>query len=570
VVDNNNLILLTTILRRLEAATSRLEDIASSSTPADQILRDLSSASTSTAAPLKASGSAPNLSTSTTTAPNPTPTPPAPPLPPSITALDTLISTHLPPFLNATASLPGAPTPAHQAESVRAAFLAQRRYILTSTRARKPDFTRSETFTHLLADLQHAVDRVNSFRDNRAERRDHLAMVAEGIGALQWLLVDAQPAEFVGETLGGAMLFGNRVLTACKNGGGEGAEAVKAFEGLLKALKGYVQTHYPAGLTWNAQGMEDAAQAYREAVEGQGDETAAAKVNGAAAAAPPPPPPPPPLPNFESSGAPTPPPPPPQTAAGSGSGGDMGAVFEQLNRGSAVTAGLRKVDTSEMTHKNPSLRASSIVPENQQRAKSPGPGPAKPKPETLRQNSSSSSSKPPPNNSNNNKLSSAGGKTTLDGNKYIIENYDRPTKPIEITITSLAQSVLITKCTHTTVIVRGKANAVSIDSSPRAQVLVETLVSGFEIMRSPGVAVQVTGHVPTVVLDQVDGGTVYLPSQKEGVETEVFTSKCSGVNVVVPEAGGDEGDGKEWAVPEQIRSVVKWGRVNSEVMEHAG
>jgi adenylyl cyclase-associated protein len=39
----------------------------------------------------------------------------------------------------------------------------------------------------------------------------------------------------------------------------------------------------------------------------------------------------------------------------------MSSVFNQLNRGSDVTSGLRKVDKSEMTHKNPNLRASSVV-----------------------------------------------------------------------------------------------------------------------------------------------------------------------------------------------------------------
>jgi adenylyl cyclase-associated protein len=37
-------------------------------------------------------------------------------------------------------------------------------------------------------------------------------------------------------------------------------------------------------------------------------------------------------------------------------------VFAELNRGSEVTKSLRKVDKSEMTHKNPALRASSTVP----------------------------------------------------------------------------------------------------------------------------------------------------------------------------------------------------------------
>ena len=42
--------------------------------------------------------------------------------------------------------------------------------------------------------------------------------------------------------------------------------------------------------------------------------------------------------------------------------GGVAAVFAELNRGEEVTKGLRKVDKSEMTHKNPALRASSVVP----------------------------------------------------------------------------------------------------------------------------------------------------------------------------------------------------------------
>lgn len=70
----------------------------------------------------------------------------------------------------------------------------------------------------------------------------------------------------------------------------------------------------------------------------------------AAGGAPPPPPPPPPG-----------PPPPPATAPTPAAGG-VSAVFAELNRGEDVTKGLRKVDKSEMTHKNPALRAGSVVP----------------------------------------------------------------------------------------------------------------------------------------------------------------------------------------------------------------
>jgi adenylyl cyclase-associated protein len=66
-------------------------------------------------------------------------------------------------------------------------------------------------------------------------------------------------------------------------------------------------------------------------------------------------------------GPPPPPPPPPPlstvpNASAAPPAGGAAAVFAQLNRGEEVTKGLRKVDKSEMTHKNPALRASSVVP----------------------------------------------------------------------------------------------------------------------------------------------------------------------------------------------------------------
>lgn len=48
-------------------------------------------------------------------------------------------------------------------------------------------------------------------------------------------------------------------------------------------------------------------------------------------------------------------------------------MFAELNKGEAVTAGLRKVKKEEMTHKNPALRVQGPVPG---RPTSPGPAPA--------------------------------------------------------------------------------------------------------------------------------------------------------------------------------------------------
>jgi adenylyl cyclase-associated protein len=115
--------------------------------------------------------------------------------------------------------------------------------------------------------------------------------------------------------------------------------------------------------------------------------------------------------------------------------------------------------------------------------------------------------------------------------------------------------------------VKGKANAISIDNSSRLSLIIETLVSSIDVIKSPNFALQVLGTLPTVLMDQVDGAQIYL--SKESTHTEVFSSKCSGINLNIIE--GEEEDYKEVPLPEQIRTYInKDGKVVSEIVEHAG
>ena len=135
--------------------------------------------------------------------------------------------------------------------------------------------------------------------------------------------------------------------------------------------------------------------------------------------------------------------------------------------------------------------------------------------------------------------------------------------------------ILISRCRDVTVQISGKANAISIENSPGVSLIVDSLVSSVDVVKSSRFALQVFGVVPTVLLDQVDGATVYLAPTS--LATEIFTSKCTGVNLNVPsgagdgdEAADDVEDYNECALPEQIRSYVKKGKAVSEIVEHAG
>ena len=378
----------------------------------------------------------------------------------------------------------------------------------------------------------------------------HLSAVSDGSLVFGWVTVEHKPVQYIKETFESAQFYGNRVIQQNKEDKPSHVDWVKSLYRINEALVAYVTKYYEGGLVWKVDGI-DPLQALREIKSGQSGK-----------AAPPPPstaggpPPPPPLPKFDTP--PAAPPMPPNGTPTSTSSSDMGAVFDQISRGSAVTSSLRKVDPSQMTHKNPSLRAASTVPTN---------GPS-----SLSRNSSSSSltrpnTKPKPESMRTKKPH----RKEFDGNnKWYIENYDDHKDLVEISVQT-KHSILISRCSKTTIRINGKANAISIDNSPNVNIIVDSLVSSIDVIKCPTFAVQIMGSVPTILLDQVDGAQLYLG--KESLGTEILHSKSSGVNVLLPEGGEEEGGGEDYreeAAPEQIKSVIRGGRLVSEIVEHAG
>ncbi|KAJ5181880.1 hypothetical protein N7449_012027 [Penicillium cf. viridicatum] len=457
----------TTLIKRLEAATSRLEDMAMS--------YDDSSA------PKSLTGS-PSSIPAIPPPPKPSPPPPAAPVaapvPPQIQDFDALIKGDVQNFVNLGEKIGG--LVAEQSKAVLQAFQAERTYLFVVTKAKKPDTQPPE----LMTDLHKASDSINNIREsNRASPLfNHLSAVAEGIVALAWFF-ESKPAEFVTDMIGGIEYYGNKVLKEYKDKDKAHVEYIKAYYQNFKALAVYLKKHFPQGLTWNNESGIDALEALKQAKGGP------APVSGAPAA-------------------------------------DMGAVFNQLNQGEGITSTLRKVDKSEMTHKNPNLRAGSIVPESE----------GHPRKE-------------------------------LEGSKWLIENFDAPGEIIEIPAQQ-NQSILISRCNKTIIKVTNKANAIAIDNCVGLSLIVDSLVSSLDIIKCPKFAVQIDGTVPTLLLDQVDGATVYLGQQS--LNAEIFTSKCSAININLPPPEGTDEDTKECPLPEQFKSYIKNGVLVSEIVEHAG
>ncbi|KAI1163330.1 adenylate cyclase associated N terminal-domain-containing protein [Nemania serpens] len=543
----NNMYNLVTLIKRLEVATTRLEDIASSTIELPQAVPALTQPTVSI--PDESNGVTPLPSTSPSASPSASPAAPTPvphdPLPESVEEFDAFLSQSVDKYAKASEKLGG--LIAEQASKVLDGFQQQRRFLLISTKAKKPDISVSadmSVYQELLKPINEALVAVGSIKEsNRGSPVfTQLSAVAEGIMVLAWVTVDTKPFKHVDESLGSAQFFGNRVLSEHKEKNPDQVQWIQSFYQIFRDLTEYVKRYFPNGIPWNPQG-ESAADV--------------AKTIPTSGAAPPPPPPPPPPAPSATGGAPPPPPPPPppfvlqppvdtkESAPQTESG--FNAVFDEINKGGDVTKGLRKVDKSQMTHKNPSLRAGSVVsdPDSSTRGKS-APG-KKPKPESMRVK------KPP--------------KKELDGNKWTIENYEKQAEPIEIEV-SMSQSILISKCSHTTIILKGKANAVTIENTQRLSLVVDSLVSTVDVVKSSNFALQVIGHLPTVMLDQLDGAQIYL--SKESISTRIFSSKASSINVNV--IAGNDDDYVEIPLPYQICSQFdeEKGQMVNEIVDHAG
>lgn len=518
---------LVTLIKRLEAATARLEDIASSTIELPQAVPTLQP----TVASLQ------SVSSASTPATPPPPPPPTEPLPESIDEFDAFISQSVEKYVKLSKNIGG--LIADQAAKVLQGFQAQRKFLLITTKARKPDLSGSEmsVYQDLVKPIGEAIMAVTDIKDaNRGSPVFvQLSAVGEGVMLLTWVTVDNKPFKHVEDSLGSAQYYGNRILKDYKDKDPQMIEWMQSFYQIFRDLAEYVKTYFPGGIPWNPKGPL-AAEVLKE------------RNLRAAMAAPPPPPP--------GAGAPPPPPPPgpppvlqikgekPEPAPTGG----FGAVFSELNKGESVTKGLRKVDKSEMTHKNPSLRAGSTVPEREGslRGKSPAPS-KKPKPESMRVK------KP--------------AKKELEGHKWTIENFEKEQQPIEIEA-SIQHSILISKCNNATVIIKGKANAVTVENTNRLSLVVDSLVSTVDAVKSQNFALQVLGTIPTVLMDQIDGAQIYF--SKESISTRIFSSKSSGINLNV--MSGPDGDYKEVPLPSQICSYYDEdkGDLVNEIVSHAG
>ncbi|SCV02885.1 LAME_0H05996g1_1 [Lachancea meyersii CBS 8951] len=444
----------------------------------------------------------------------------------SIVAFDRFTDEHLKPLLQTSEKID--PLVKQAIEHFGKAFEAQKQFLRVVMASKKPDYS-SEAFGKSLQPLNEQMLAIGDLKDQNRQSKyfAHLNAVAEGAPLLSWIGVET-PASMIGDFKDAAQFWTNRVLKDFKDSDPTSVEWVKQFLGVFDGLRAYVKEHHMTGPSWNnATGLEfSEALDKLNASKSTSSEGPAQRSAASAAAPPPPPPPAPPASVFQAQETPAP-------------KGGFDAVFSELNQGEDITKSLKKVDKSQQTHKNPELRGSSVTPAS----RTPPPKPKKPT--TLK------TKKP--------------ARKELVGNKWFIEGFENVQEPIIIEV-NRDESVYIGNCSSIFVQIKGKVNAISMSDTERCNVMVESSISGFDIIKCVKFAVQVEQTLPQISIDKSEDGIIYL--SKDSLNAEIFTSCCTSLNVNLPI--GEDDDFVEFPVPEQLKHTFASGKWGSSVFEHAG
>ncbi|NWY64484.1 CAP2 protein, partial [Erithacus rubecula] len=248
---------------------------------------------------------------------------------PYVEAFDRLLNGSVAEFLRYSKILDG-DVKTH-AEMVRAAFQAQRSFLVLASQCQEPQEVRKVTWSFK---RQLCLGACFHFYKHGASPK---------------------PGPYVKEMNDAATFYTNRVLKDYKNSDTRHVDWVKSYLNIWSELQAYIKEHHTTGLTWSKTGPVASSMSMRSVL-----------TSGSCLSPPPPPPPPPGPPPILDT----------ETAKDEGTAA-RSALFAQLNQGEAITKGLRHVSDDQKTHKNPSLRAQG--PPVRSPTKSHTPSPTSPK-----------------------------------------------------------------------------------------------------------------------------------------------------------------------------------------------
>jgi len=471
---------LSQLIHRLEKATSKLEDIAFSGKTGSRAGSGQTDLSTDNYSEGKVFGDS---------------------KPFEIEAYEKLLEGHLQTFFDLSESIGGLVY--QQSNPIKELIEAQLEFLSVVTQCHKPQLT-SDAFLQLVKPTQEALEKICEFREkNRSSNFfNHLSTISEGIPAFGWVVVEPSPSSYIKDMRDSAQFYAHRVIKEYKDKDRQHMDWANSFIAVLDDLYNYVEDFHANGLCWNPKGSS------LDDYLGLGLSSSEA-------------PPPPPLPEGPLTETPN----------------SRAALLTEINQGENITSRLKKVEKSQMTHKNPTLRASNVVPAKE-----------------------SQESNIPLLEVQKKTIQPA--KIERSGNKWFVENQHQ-NRNVVVQADSIKEAVYISNCTEATIQIKGKCNAITIEKCKQTGILIESAISAIDIVRCTSLQLQVLGKTPTLTIDQTSGIDMFLSKDCCGVE--IFSSNSTAMNCSFPNASGEF---LEDPIPEQFKTIFVDGKMITEPVEH--
>lgn len=380
---------------------------------------------------------------------------------------------------------------------VNRAFQENLKFIKLAGKHKKPAMPGLQ---ELIKPFSAIAKEANDMNDRQSPFANHIKFVSEGLPALQWVIIPTMPHELVGSYMEAAEFYANKVRVEFRTKDPRHVEMCNTFKQALVALAAFVKKNYKTGLEWNPRGSD--------APTGGSSESKAAEAPKKAAAA-----------AGAGSGS--------GSGAGAGRpnpmGGGLSAVFSQIksiDQSKGKTEGLRHV-TKDMKSKGAPAKVPAVAPKRTSRA------PVGP---------------------------TGTPSTKLVQKRWLVENYG-PGEPVTLSDgIDKEREVYITGCVGATIIIEGKAKAMTIDGCTNTQVVFDSLLSSCEVVNSKKVKVQAKGSCKAFAVDKTDGIVIYLSFDSR--DAQIVTAKSSEMNVSFPDSAADDADWIELPIPEQFVSTI--------------
>ncbi|KAL6943429.1 hypothetical protein ACO0OE_003317 [Hanseniaspora uvarum] len=415
------------------------------------------------------------------------------------------------------------------------AYVETSKFLEACSMAIKPDMQSAE-FGEALKPISSKIQEINEFKEFQRSSKysSYLSSICEGFPVFSWVTTTT-PQGLVDSYKEAAQFWTNRILKEFRESDPVSVEWVKLFLSGFDELKKYIKANQTTGPTYSSKSGIPLLDALK-------------KVSSSSVAPPVTPP--------TSAGNPPPPPPPPAPPANvfeikkdeakSAESGDMTAVFAELSKGENITSGLKKVDKAEL--------------KKQKELNKPVPA-SKP----------AVNNKPPSKPKKPQDISIKEPKKEFVGNKWFVMDFINEPSPIVIEGATLGESVFVGKCINSIIQVKGKVNSITFNECKGSSLVIDSCVAGVDFIKCEKFGLQVDGYCPMITTDKCDGGNVYL--SKESINAEISTSCTTAMNVNLPI--GEDDEFVEFAIPEQLvhkfdLNKGKSGKFLSEVFEHAG